>query len=1096
MKVQFFLFRLKGIIKNKSCINLFIVINFKGRRNIMKHFKKQLALILAVALISNLFVPTVKSEGLEPASSTPSAISDILSSKTRSTYYTIKKVEAVRNNIKKYEWAKKTKNLAVAQADTYLKLGYDALWNLVTPQSIPRSYSVNQPLGCLNCGKKIDTYGSYSYLADPAKNPWKLECPSCHMKFPTNDFKAYYDSGKDSHGIFNSELADKSLLVNKLYPEKGRNWGVDNGYGYISISGKKYTFIAYYNHWSLWYTGVINRSLNSLRDAYIYTGDIRYARAGIILLDRIADVYPNMDISSYIVANGFYNSDGGANKGKVVGCIWETDLTKDLLKAYDAFYPAIDDYFVIDFLRKKSEEYGLGTLKMTATGIKRNIEDGIVRQIYPAIKNAQIRGNNGMHQSTLALAAIVIDTLPETKEWLDFNFKAGYASKAEVTGGNILATLVNDVDRDGNGNEASPLYNNQWLSKFISVADILDGYDLYPAADLYKNVKFRKMFYGTYQLMLTDLYCALIGDCGSKVAGPNNYLNKSQYIMAFKRFGDPISAQIVYFLNNNRTDDIPKDIFSPYPEMVARDIKKAIDTYGTLKLSSTNLTGYGFGALRDGKAKINFESLSTPGKSTLDTQRTLWMYYGRNQGHGHADTLNIGLNAFKLDLMPELGYPEYADKSAHRTEWLSNTVAHNTVVIDKSKQSSQVISNPKHFDDSDMVKLIDVEAPNVYPQTSLYRRTVSMIKVDNENSYVVDFFRVKGGNNHYYSFHGAEGSVTTENLKLTPQINSKGQYIGTYAGSTIKFGIRPLIDSLPGFWYMGSGFQWLNNVEKENRTGDSFSVDWKIKDTWNTYKKGIGADTDVHLRLTMFGKMDDVALVDGVPPRNKPGNPKNLKYVIAHKQGANLDSLFTSVIEPYKTKRYITSTNSVNLKINGQLVNDNIAKAVKVVLKNGRVDYIINSLDPNATYTVDDKFQFKGFFGVYSEKNGKQVYSYLNDGILIGDHIAGAEAELNGTIEDFTRDMSINNEITIRLDNYDFRDSDLIGKFIYVNNDGIRNGAYQIKGIKKKYGKFVTLDIGDVTLIRSWMDINDFTKGFIYDVAVGAKFTIPLVKTW
>src|SRR5699024_3479397 len=42
-----------------------------------------------------------------------------------------------------------------------------------------------------------------------------------------------------------------------------------------------------------------------------------------------------------------------------------------------------------------------------------------------------------------------------------------------------------------------------------------------------------------------------------------------------------------------------------------------------------------------------------------DTQRDLWMYYGRNTGHGHKDTLNIGLHAFGIDLSPDLGYPEF-----------------------------------------------------------------------------------------------------------------------------------------------------------------------------------------------------------------------------------------------------------------------------------------------------------------------------------------------------------------------------------------------------------------------------------------------------
>jgi oligo-alginate lyase len=1022
----------------------------------------------------------------------------ITNSKTRSTYYTPVKVEAARNNVIKFDWAKKIKDTSVTEANKYLKLGYEALWNLVTPQSIPRSYAVNQPVVCPNCGSKIGEFGHYPYLSDPLSKPWKLECPNCHMKFPTNDFKAYYDSGKNSKGIFEPQLADRSLLVNKLYPEKGEKFGVDDGYGYIDELGNKYMFIAYYNHWGLWYKGVIDKALNSFRDAYIYTGDMRYARAGIILLDRIADVYPDMDISVYKAKDGFLNSDGGSNKGKVLGSIWETELTKDLLKAYDAFFPAMNDYETIQFLRNKAEKYKLKLQKTSVTEIRKNIEDGIVYQIYPAIKDAKIRGNTGMLQGTLALAAVVIDTLPETKEWLDFDFQAGYSSNTEVTGGNILFTMVNKVDRDGEGNEAAPQYNKLWISEYLEVADILKDYDLYPAADLYKNIKFRKMFYAMYPLVLSDIYSALIGDSGL-TGSPISYMDKQQYSMAFERLDDPILGQIVYFLNNNKTNNLRGDIFDTDPSSVGTDIQKVINTYGTLRLDSTNLTGYGFAALRDGKAKISFEKAGnnvSEANNSLDTQRAIWMYYGKSSGHGHFDTLNIGLNAFKLDLMPDLGYPEFADESAHRTEWVKNTISHNTVVVDGKEQAVQTVGQPRHFDDGDIVKLIDVEAPSVYPKTTLYRRTTAMIKVDDKNSYVVDFFWVKGGSDHYFSFHGAEGNVTTEGLKLLPQLDPKKQPVGTYAASHIKFGIRTADDSVPGVGYTGSGFQWLNNVERDKSPGGSFSVDWKAKDTWNVYGKGYGADTTIHLRLTMLSKVTDVALADGIPPRNKVKNPKSLRYVIAHNHGQNLESLFKSVIEPYKDNRFIDSITSVPMKIQGRLVNDRNSGALKVTLKNGRVDYIINSLNADTTYTIDDKFQFKGFFGVYSEKDGKQIYGYLNDGTILGENIASSQGNLTGTIYDFTKDMNISNEITVKFDNENVKTDELIGKFIYAENDGASNAAYLIKGIKKVEGNLVTFDIGDITPIRRWIDSNDFSAGYDYDLTVDSKFTIPLVSIW
>src|SRR5690606_9433355 len=184
-------------------------------------------------------------------------------------------------------------------------------------------------------GKVIDEFGVYPYQIDVINDPWKITDPISGYRFPTNDFGAYYASGLVSSGTFNPDLADRSLLINTLYPEKGETWGVDDGFGWVDENGDRYPFIAYYVHWGLWgYTGksFIQQALRNLRDAYIYTDDIQYARAGIVLLDRIADVYPSQDISMH--SNSYDNSHGGTGKGKAVGSILETFLVKDFLYAY------------------------------------------------------------------------------------------------------------------------------------------------------------------------------------------------------------------------------------------------------------------------------------------------------------------------------------------------------------------------------------------------------------------------------------------------------------------------------------------------------------------------------------------------------------------------------------------------------------------------------------------------------------------------------------------------------------------------------------------------------------------------------------------
>ncbi|MDF2658441.1 MAG: bacterial Ig-like protein [Paenibacillus sp.] len=1143
-------------------------------------------------------------------------VSPVTSSKTRTTYYTPAKVAAARHNVQTYGWAKNLRDTAVTKADKYLSKGLDFLWEAVPGQTMPRSYGVNQVLGSPVTGKEIDKFGNYPYKADPVQEPWKIVDPSSGYKFPTNDFGAYYRTGLDDHGVFRPELADRSLLVNTLYPEKGPGWGVDDGFGWVDEHGNRYTFIAYYVHWFSWLgTGLVDDALVTLRDAYLYTGDMKYARGGTILLDRVADLYPELDVSAFDKTI-FLNSHGGRGQGKAVGSIWETTLAKTLVSAYDAFYPAMDDPELIQYLDAKSQQYKLTNGKTSGASIRRNVEDGIIRQIYPAVKSTQIYGNDGTHQSALAMAAVVYDTLPDTKEWLDFVFRTGglETNPYRVTGGNILNSLVSNVDRNGNGNEGAPLYNELWLQAHRITADILEGYDLYPGVDLYQNPKFRKLFSGTYPLILIENYTAQIGDSGS-TGNPGMIVKLPDMIQAFDKFDDPIFAQMAYFLNGNLADGLHEDVFSDQPEGIANRIRSVIQEQGPLNLKSESLSGYGFTALRDGvnvnrsfglmfsfpwmevvdknssyslfpaSGTLQFEALNPGGAITfqfqvsktdeyevellpfqapsygiyrisidgqpvqdmdfsgprneqyatltrltlsagthqisfecigknaassnykmgvrmlrlLDEQarvlrdsansqestlRDFWMYYGINSGHAHRDTLNMGVHAFGLDLSPDLGYPEFADgRDMHRAQWVINTISHNTVVVDQRKQGAQAIAELKHFDDSDLVKLIDVEAPDVYSQTELYKRTTAMIKVDEANSYAVDFFRVKGGNDHHFSFHGAEGTVAAEGLQLVDQPT------GTYAGPNVEYGQR--VDDVEGSAYMGSGFHYLKNVSRDLNPSSQFSLDWKVKDTW----KVLPTPADIHLRLTMLGAVDDVALADGVPPQNKPGNPQSLRYMIAHRTGTNLESLFTSVIEPYKGNRYITSIEAVPVKTGNTVVADREAKAIKVTLANGRVDYIVQAMDSNMTYTIDGKIQFKGFIGVYSEQDGHEIYSYVHNGSFIGaiqEPAKETTGAVSGTLVDFTKTLSTHNEIVVSLDTTEIPANKLVDQTIIVEDGGHRNTAYRIKSVVHLGGDRYRLGIGDVTFIHAYVDPNDFSKGFVYDISEGMPIRIPL----
>jgi hypothetical protein len=138
--------------------------------------------------------------------------------KTAPTLYTPEMRDAARRNIADFAWARKLRDDAVAAAAPYLAKGDDWLWKLIPGQRVPRSYAVNQALGSPITGRNIYKYGNYPWTADPVNRPWKIVDPSSDYVFPTNDFAAFHASGLDAKGLFDPAKADRSLLVNKLYP--------------------------------------------------------------------------------------------------------------------------------------------------------------------------------------------------------------------------------------------------------------------------------------------------------------------------------------------------------------------------------------------------------------------------------------------------------------------------------------------------------------------------------------------------------------------------------------------------------------------------------------------------------------------------------------------------------------------------------------------------------------------------------------------------------------------------------------------------------------------------------------------------------------
>ena len=858
------------------------------------------------------------------------AIGASASAKTGSTIYSPERVANARRNIERYDWAKQQRDNTVNAANAYASQTDDWLWDLVTPQSIPRGTQVSRAKGCPKCGKAIERFGRWPWKVDVFKRPWKIECPSCGEVFPKNDFGKFYESGKDEHGVFRPELADRSLLFNTDHPDPKdplHKYGVDDGLGWKDTQGNVFRFVGLYGHYGAW--SHVTSALTQLRDAYVYTGDPKYARKAGVLLYRAAEFYPDMDWAPWFKL-GFNNSCGGSGKGKVYGRIWETGVARTLMLGYDGVYPGLDDPELLRYLSAKEGK------PIDAAAVRSLVENNIIRVVHDGVLVGRISGNEGMHQSTMATAAVVLDEPGTSDKWLDWLFADGDVNHGDPNGGNIKRLFATKVDADGMGGEASPMYNSIWRQLFKVISEVLEVYPKYHGPKITDYAKYKKMFEAPVRLICCDRYVPNIGDCG-KVGCPElSGVNLESLVYAYRTFGDPIFARMADYVARLKSTETRGDILDPEPEDTLGPIRAVVKTQGPYVPKTDHLPGYGLAILRSGS-----------GDPELDSgQRALTLYYGRNMGHGHKDTLNIDLFGYGLDLMPDLGYPEHATVWPSRYEWTSNTISHNTVMVDRRKQAEEFSGKARFVKQGDGASVAEVYATEVYPRTSLYQRTTAMVDASEKDFYVVDIFRVKGGKECHYSLHGPEGDVETEGLNMVAQPT------GTLMGENVEYAAK--LGDGSDYWKNASGFQYLYDVSRDKHPSAYPAVTWLCKDTWHVFAE----PKDIRLRVNMVNPPGEVILAHGDPPQNKEGNPRRLSYLLQTHIGAQ--STFVNVIEPYSGSRVIKSIQRTD---KGDTV------TLKITLASGCVDYVVSSTSPQPISQASGKL--KARFAVVSKENGE-----------------------------------------------------------------------------------------------------------------------------
>lgn len=367
----------------------------------------------------------------------------------------------------------------------------------------------------------------------------------------------------------------------------------------------------------------------------------------------------------------------------------------------------------------------------------------------------------------------------------------------------------------------------------------------------------------------------------------------------------------------------------------------------------------------------------------------LYLSFVPKYGHNHYDPLNLVFYGENQELLPDIGYTH----TLYR-QWTTSTMAHNTVVVDsKDMSKTGEAVHGGHIEvfapASAGIQVMRAHQETAYPQTDEYSREPWMIRFPGTDGggYILDIFRVSGGNRHEYTLQG--------------DANRDGQWItdlaladyGPYLLPPGTKVVEPVGENDPGsaegHYY---GYIYVRDVKRAALPDGRFEI--TLKTSENGQARGnmkiIGrADPGSNelfigqspsLRSTrLYGTSQDI---------NSEAVKHWMPKLVLRREGNRLNSHFVTVMEPYG------SGAAARISAVERLTPDSSAEgAVAVEISYGDYKDIILSSPRSEDSLVIGDMTLQGKMGIIRLKNGQVEEMTLIGGTLL----RKGEAQLTGS---------------------------------------------------------------------------------------------------
>ncbi len=697
-----------------------------------------------------------------------------------------------------------------------------------------------------------------------------------------------------------------AIFPNEDFPDDGQGW-LDTREG-SPTKGQKFYFLGWWQHWFLL---SVPQRIHNLATAWFFTDKDIYAHKAKVMLNRFMEIYPDIDTKDLTYCGGH-----AGLYVKMTGTYWEGPRLLILAEAVELLAPALSEQDL------------------------ENIYYKIYRPGFEAYraKPAPTNWGNCWNAAFAKFALVTGDD-----EFLQYMLKGHPVA--------VLASLDNQLMRDGVPYESSFSYGRSYLKYAMTVADVLG-----PKGEaIWGHPHLRKAYHAFAELICLDKYSHNYGDTGS-IFNKGKALRTHIIEAGYHAYKEPIIAR--YLLQSYKMRDIDPDekhekpsvnqFFEDEKTIDADELRRVAALAKPLK--STLAPVRGFAILRTGAG---------------DNRTALFMDYGyAHPAHGHADRLNINIFTADREIIPEIGYPEFMDTTAPGTGgWAAHTVSHATVEVDEKRQLESTFGDLHGFVNTEDVKYMDASCEDAYVHcgVDLYRRAMLLMDVPG-GAYVVDIFRVAGARQHDYLFHGPTFRVKEPNGPNEPFVDFKLKGIqlgepqkqGTLAGKDKPFGTVP--EGMVPYCLQYGGYQFLFDVRRAE-IGEPYSATWNMYDGVALNATFVPDKTETFLLTKGYPKPSSKSLptMPFLVRRIRPESDKDIsKFVSVFSVDSNCPPL-------------IKSAKKIPLSIHS----DPSGCAIMIEHRFGK-DLILST---DSTYakieSADGRFKLEGQLGVASWRDGK-----------------------------------------------------------------------------------------------------------------------------